>query len=202
MELYKYQKSTPVWCTFENKTGARGQGGLANHGAKGHPFEGLANGEEKVLCDVKGPGVVRHIWLTLEDRSVHALRNLYVRMYWDGSEVPAVNVPLGDFFCIGNGKFSAFENEFFASPEGKSFVCTIPMPFRKNARITLFNNKGSDEPHLYYEVNLTLEDVGEDDLYFHAVKTVSDRLPIGEDIPVLPETKVRDGFGNEYLHHL
>ena len=35
---------------------------------------------------------------------------------------------------------AAFENELFASPEGRSFNCYIPMPFRCAARIVLHND--------------------------------------------------------------
>ena len=33
------------------------------------------------------------------------LRNIVLRMYWDGEEAPSVEVPLGDFFC---NRFAAF----------------------------------------------------------------------------------------------
>ena len=67
MELYRKQQSEPVWFSFENPTGAKGAGGQENNGAKGHPSDPIAPGERKLLCDMEGPGVVRRIWMTLNE---------------------------------------------------------------------------------------------------------------------------------------
>ena len=67
MELYRKQQSEPVWFSFENPTGAKGAGGQENNGAKGHPSDPVAPGERKLLCDMEGPGVVRRIWMTLNE---------------------------------------------------------------------------------------------------------------------------------------
>jgi hypothetical protein len=41
--------------------------------------------------------MIRHIWCT--SRNVpYDLRNQILRIYWEGSEFPSVEVPLGDFF--------------------------------------------------------------------------------------------------------
>ena len=194
MELFTYQNSRPVWVSFENPTGGRGLGGQENFGAKGRPFEYFAAGEEKVLCDVQGPGVVRRIWFTMEDRSPEALKNTWLRAWWDGEEEPSVNVPVGDFFCMGAGRMVPFENGLFASPEGRSFVCAIPMPFQKSAKMTLFNGTGRDNPHLFYDVDLTMEDLPEDAMRFHAAFTCSCDLPLGKDVPVLPQVQGQGRF--------
>ena len=65
----------------------------------------------------------------LEDRSPEMLEGIYLNGYWDGEKEPSVCAPIGDFFCMGYGGMKTFENEFFASPEGRSFLCQIPMPF-------------------------------------------------------------------------
>lgn len=194
MELFTFQKSRPVWVSFENGTGKQGKGGLENNGAKGHPFEYFAAGEEKVLCDLEGPGVVRRIWFTLNDRGREMLSQVYLCAYWDGEETPSVYAPVGDFFCMGNGHMLPFENELFASPEGRSFLCTVPMPFQKRARLTLKNLSGKDNTHLFYDVNLTREALPPETLYFHAVHTVTTHGELGKDIPILPEVRGRGRF--------
>ena len=42
---------------------------------------------------------------------------------------------------MGLGRMAAYHNVFFADPEGRSFNCFIPMPFKTGARIivTLLN---------------------------------------------------------------
>lgn len=75
-------------------------------------------------------------------------------------------MPIGDFFCMGLGIMKSFENHFFSTAEGRSFTCTIPMPFRKNAKIVLCNNSGKYINNLFYDINLTLEPLSDDDMYF------------------------------------
>ena len=60
-------------------------------------------------------------------------------MYWDGEKKQAVSVPFGDFFSVGSGKKTKYQNALFANTEGRSFNCFIPMPFRKGARIVITN---------------------------------------------------------------
>ncbi|WP_235942737.1 DUF2961 domain-containing protein, partial [Salinimicrobium oceani] len=75
-------------------------------------------------------------------------------MFWDGEENPAVSVPLGDFFGIGLGKKAAFESALFADPEGRSFNCFIPMPFKEKAVIRVTNESKKDLHQIFYEINL------------------------------------------------
>lgn len=194
MELFQYQQKETVWTSFENLKGEPHMGGLENHGAKGHPFEYFANGEEKVLCDLEGPAVLRRIWFTLSDRSEKSLSGIYLCAYWDGEEEPSVCVPIGDFFCMGNGKMVPFENEFFASPEGRSFVCTIPMPFRKRGKVTLRNLSGMDNSHLFFDTALTREELPEDVLYFHTKCLERKRNKLAEDVEILPEIRGKGRF--------
>lgn len=187
MELFHYQHSRPVWVSFENRTGQKGQGGLENFGAKGHACEYFANGEEKILCDIDGPGIIRKIWFTLDDRSSMMLKGISLKIYWDDSVEPAVNVPIGDFFCMGHGTMRPFENELFSSPEGRSFNCYIPMPFLEHARILLVNHSGKDNMRLFYDVDLTLEEISPESMYFYSNYSVVDCHPLDENIAVLPK---------------
>jgi hypothetical protein len=53
------------------------------------------------LADVRGAGSIRHIWFTINSPSRFHLRELVLRMYWDGETEPSVEVPIGDFFGTG-----------------------------------------------------------------------------------------------------
>jgi hypothetical protein len=170
MHIYEHpQHAGSSWVSFENRTGGRGSAALENGGAKGHAFERLQARETKTLLDVAGSGTVCRIWMTVSDRSPEMLRSLRLEMYWDGCSVPAVSCPLGDFFGIGLGRRCAFECQLFSDPEGRSFNCFVPMPFRTAARITLTNDSDKPLSHLFYDINL-LTDVAHSDsmLYFHA----------------------------------
>ena len=138
MELFHRAPSSwqTRWASFENPAAAKGQAALSNHGAKGRAFEAMLPGETKTLLDTKGTGgTICRIWITVDDRSPERLRALELQMFWDGCETPAVSCPLGDFFAVAHGRTAAFESEFFVSPEGRSFLCLIPMPFHQGAKI-------------------------------------------------------------------
>lgn len=185
--LYQYKKSEPRWINFENPAGEKGRGGMENGGAKGHAWEHFQIGERKILCDFDGCGIIRRIWITLSDRSREVLQNVFLEMYWDGAAEPQVNVPIGDFFCMGLGVMRAFENAFFSTAEGRSFCCTIPMPFKEKAVIVLANRSGKYINNLFYDINLTLEDVSDEDMYFctHFHDGVNS---LEEEVEILPPT--------------
>src|SRR5688500_3044526 len=118
--------------SFEYPNGVKGQGGKYNNTAKGNEFEWLYLGNVITLIDIKEQGIIQRIWLTI-NQSPKLLRSLRLQMFWDGDSKAAVDVPLGDFFVSNLGRTTAFQSSFFASPEGRSFNCFIPMPFRKGA---------------------------------------------------------------------
>ena len=60
-------------------------------------------GETQVLADLTGPGVVTHLWVTIADNEYGWPRLLRLRVYYDGSSVPSVDAPIGDFFAVGHG---------------------------------------------------------------------------------------------------
>jgi hypothetical protein len=187
-QLYEFQAGAQSRVSsFENQNGRKGQGGRTNTGAKGNAFEPLKAGETKTLLDIPSAGVIQRIWCTIDDRSPVMLRALRLRMYWDGEAKPAVDVPLGDFFGAG-ARPVAFESELISDPEGRSFNCYIPMPFRKGARITLTNEATNDLKLLFFDIDFTtLPSLTKDALYFHACWTRTNHAPIGQDAIILPK---------------
>jgi len=182
------------WYTFENPQGIKGGGGTARLGRKGAPCTAIPAGERLVLADVQGSGTIRRIWMTLWNRNAKALRGLKIEMYWDGARTPAVQAPLGDFFCQSLGQMAAFENACFSSPEGRSFNCFVPMPFRKSARILLINESDQDNG-VYYEVDCTLGDRhDENTLYFHAYWRRENYTTLRQDMTILPRVEGRGRF--------
>lgn len=188
MELFEKPQGVQTrWISFENTGAGRGHAGLENQGAKGHAFDTVAAGETKTLLDIAGSGAIRRIWVTISDRSSEMLRSLWIRMYWDGAQEPAVAAPIGDFFGIGLGRRTPFECALFSDPEGRSFNCFIPMPFRTAARITVTNESGKALPHLFYDVDLLLGvQHSPETLYFHAHWRRESPNALGEEFVILP----------------
>ena len=190
------------WISFENPTGAVGNGGKTNKGMKGNAYETIKPHESKTLCDFDGCGVINRIWMTLgaldpsfapgspaQAVTPKMLRSLRIDMYWDGAETPAVSAPLGDFFGTALSIRRPFESALFSDPEGNSFNSYIKMPFRKNARIVITNE--SDAPAtivLYYKISISLlESHGGDMLYFHTYWN-RETPDLQSDYTILPET--------------
>src|SRR5262249_55481890 len=107
---------------------------------------------------------------------------------------PAVRAPVGDFFCHGPGHTASFWNACFSSPEGRSFNCTVPMPFRTSARIMLVNESGKDNG-AYYEVDCTQGDRhDENTLYFHSYWRRENYTTLRQDMAILPRVQGRGRF--------
>ncbi len=181
--------------SFENLNGIKGEGGKTNKTAKGNAFESLKTGQSKVLMAVEGPGIIQRMWFTVRDRSPEILRSLRLQIYWDGEARPAVDVPFGDFFGYGLSEVVKFESALFSNPEGRSFNCMIPMPFRKAARVVLTNEGARDIIEVFFDIDfIYLDKLEEDALYFHAFWTRQKTAELGVDFEFLPEIEGKGRF--------
>lgn len=191
-ELFKIPADKPQtrWVSPENPTGEKGQGGKVNKGAKGQAFYIIAPGEKKIIFNVKGAGVIQRIWVSgTIPVDAEQRRSVRLDMFWDDASKAAVSAPIGDFFGEGLGLISSFENDFFASPEGRSYNCTIPMPYRAAARMEL-TNESTSYVLLWYDVDfLKLGKQADDALYFHAFWSRELRTTLGKDFVILPLVK-------------
>jgi len=126
-------------------------------------------GETVVLADLSGPGIVTHMWITVAANEYGWPRLLRLRAYHDGSPVPSVDAPLGDFFAVGHGFERRVDSLMIrASSDGRSRKSYWPMPFRRSCRITI--NEGRRRvSNLYYHVDWKkLPSLPEQTPYFHA----------------------------------
>jgi hypothetical protein len=187
--------SEPRWSSPENLNGVKGAGGKENNGGKGHPYDSIPAGQSKSLLDIKGQGMINRIWITINDRSPEMLRSLKIEMFWDDAQKPAVSVPFGDFFGVGLGRTTAFENVFFANAEGRSFNCFIPMPFQKAARIVVTNESDKELNNMFFDVDYQLLNSWEDDyLYFHAYWSRDTATQLAKDFELLPSVSGKGRF--------
>jgi hypothetical protein len=181
------------WYSFENPSGRRGEGGQSQAGRKGAASKTIRAAETVVLADVGGPGVVHRIWMTVPGR-VSTLRGWVVRAYWDGQDWPSVEAPLQDFFGLPFARQAPFESALFSNPEGRSFNCVVPMPFRKRALVTI-TNESPAEAMLFYDVDVTIGDALPADVgYFHARYRRENPTTPKEDFEVLPRVEGRGRY--------
>jgi hypothetical protein len=127
-------------------------------------------GETTVLADLQGPGVITHIWMTIADSEYGWPRLLRLRIYYDGSDEPSVDAPVGDFFAVGNGVEGEVESLMVRdSSDGRARNCYWPMPFRKSCRVTVTNEGRRRTTMLYYHVDWQkVASLPDDTRYFHA----------------------------------
>jgi hypothetical protein len=134
-------------------------------GWKVRPCITLPAGETTTLVDVDGPGVIRHIWITVRKT---ALRSCVLRFYWDSEEAPSVEVPLGDLFCCGHeDRCKVVSLPINVNPSG-GMNSYWPMPFRSHARVTIENQWHEDIGGFFYQFDYTLEPVPANAAMFHA----------------------------------
>lgn len=193
--LYEWQDGTPRWASPENPEARKGAGGHENKGAKGHAFNSIAAGDSLTLADVSGPGIIDRMWITVDDRSAERLRALRLDIYWDGADKPAVSVPLGDLYGAGAGALVPMDTALVASPEGRSFLSYIPMPFAKGARVVVTNESDKELALIFHDVNFRRFDKPlPDAMYFHAYWSRAQSTELGTDFQVLPKVSGRGRF--------
>ena len=194
-ELYRASSEQTRWASFENPGGIKGGGALENQGAKGDPEQEVKPGEAKVLLDVQGCGTIHRIWMTLFDKSPKMLDGFSIDIFWDDAKTPAVSAPLGRFFGQCAGKMSRFDSALFASPEARSFICYIPMPFRKGARVVVRNETDTVQHCLFYDIDYTLcKKQPKDALYFHTIWHRQNPTQLGHDFEILPRVTGKGRF--------
>src|SRR6185295_12409845 len=117
-------------------------------------FLPLAAGAQITLAELKGPGVITHLWLTVESDDPYYPRLLVLRAKWDGESVPSIEVPIGDFFGVGN----ALEADVNTLPvrvagDGRARTSFWPMPFQQSAEIMLRNDSSRTARLVFWQVD-------------------------------------------------
>ena len=171
--------------TFENPTGDRGAGGSAHSGRKGAPSRRVKAGEKVVLADLRGPGTLRHLWMTFPPAPPERMRALWMEVFYDGETEPSISVPCLDFFGLPHGRTAAYTSALSAAQEGRGFNSYYPMPFRRSVRVEVTN--GSERSmELYYQIDYTLQaKLPEDAGYLHAVFRRQNPTALREDFTIV-----------------
>ncbi len=162
----------------ENFTGEKGKAAMATQegaawnaarhlgqGWKVSPFVRVKGKSTFTLAEINGPGAIQHIWGT--PAPLNKTRWFILRFYWDDEAEPSVEVPMGDFFACGWGRYCQISSLAVCVNPGSAFNCYWAMPFRKKAKVTL-ENLDDETMTIYYQIDYTLTSVPEDAAYFHA----------------------------------
>ncbi len=155
---------------------------VSSHGRRGSTLPGvagkaankcvdLAPGEPFTAAEIEGPGMITRIWVTLPGPlNPGALRDVVVKMYWDGEEEPSVLTPLGDLFGATFGKPAYYSSAYVSITSG-AYLCFFPMPFSRSAKIVFLNQGRMSVRLFFYQLTyLRLDSVlPEATPYFHCL---------------------------------
>jgi Protein of unknown function (DUF2961) len=190
----------------ENFTGEKGKGGMATEGVasdaardlgrgwKVNPFVVIQPGKTFTMAEISGSGAIQHMWMTPTGN----WRFSILRMYWDGETSPSVEVPVGDFFAMGWGKYAPITSLAICVNPGSAFNSYWPMPFRRSAKITMENLDGQPM-RLYYQVDFTRTQLPTDTAYFHAQFRRVNPLPYKEVYTILDKVKGKGQYVGTYM---
>ena len=202
---FKGERSRAV--SPENPTGEKGRACMEDSALgpqrKGRGSIRLPMGEETVIADIKGPGIIRHIWMTIREnteKGSFVMRDVVLRIYWDNSSTPAVEAPLGDFFCNGFGERCDIASlPIVVNPTG-GMNSYFEMPFRERARITITNEHPKDITSFFYTVNYAETDsLPENTLYFHAYWKRERQTELAKDYVILDKIKGKGYYVGTFL---
>jgi hypothetical protein len=153
----------------------------------------IPHGQKVVIGEVKGAGVITQLWLTFpgwfwmhwQQQAVISqtiLKTLILRIFWDDSEKPAVEAPMGDFFGNGLCEVQNFASRYFGMSSG-GFFSRFPMPFRKSFRIEVENLDKVVDTDLFLNAVYQIEDeLDENEGYFHAQFNTGKDLQAGLEL--------------------
>lgn len=190
----------------ENFTGEKGKGGMSvdglaknaardlGQGWKVSPYIHIEPNQTFVLAEIQGPGAIQQIWMTPTGN----WRFSILRFYWDGEKQPSVEVPVGDFFACGWGKYAQVSSLPVCVNPGSAFNCYWVMPFHKSCKITM-ENLDENKMTLYYQINYTLTDIPDDAAYFHAQFRRVNPLPYKDVYTILDGVKGWGHFVGTYM---
>jgi len=190
----------------ENFTGEKGKGGMATEGTgkecardlgqgwKISPSIIIKAGETFTLADIEGSGAIQHIWMTPTGK----WRDSIFRIYWDNSEIPSVECPVGDFFACGLNEYAQVSSLAVCVNPGSAFNCYWEMPFLKRARMTM-TNRSTEDMVLYYQITYTLTNVLEDVAYFHAQFRRVNPIPYKQVYTIVDGIKGKGQYVGTYM---
>lgn len=204
--LYRTSDAKTRSISPENFNGEKGKGGMATTGTGAGPSRELGQ-KWKVspsvvikkhtvftVAEIDGPGAVQHIWMTPTGNWRYSI----LRFYWDDETTPSIEVPVGDFFCQGWGKFAPVTSLAVAANPGSGLNCYWPMPFRKKCRITMENIDDHDMV-LYYQVDYTLTEVPKDAGYLHVQFRRISPLPFKKDFVLVDSVRGKGQYVGTYM---
>jgi len=204
--VYRVSNAKTFSISPENFNGEKGKGGMATKGVasnqardlgqgwKVNPYVIILPGTTFTLGEINGSGAIQHIWMTPTGNWRFSL----LRMYWDDETEPSVEVPVGDFFAEGWGKYARISSLPICVNPGSAFNSYWPMPFRHKAKITM-ENLDQKPMAVYYQIDYALGAVPKDAAYLHAQFRRVNPLPYKQVYTIVDNIKGKGQYVGTYM---
>lgn len=143
----------------------------------------INNGSSATVLDLSGRGSIASMKFTMNPWDNNTFTKTKLKIYWDNSGTPAVDMSLGSFLGGGGDTLGKtvynmnFKNLFYGyNYSSKYFYCYWPMPYWSRARVVVENNSGENITSFNVDVkykpsaayNYPSGQAG----YFHAKRTI------------------------------
>ncbi len=136
-------------------------------------YQAIPAGGRWAFPELEGPGYVACLWLTIAGsvlesivgNRVSAHRSVWIHVFYDGSETPAISAPLGLFFGNGTTRRVHYASKYVGMSSG-GYYCYLPMPFARSCRVEIENRHPRREVPLlfgaitYYQLGSLPEGLG------------------------------------------
>ena len=204
--IFRLSEAKSRSISAENTRGEKGKGGIAGDGQpagtpgalgqgwKGSPCVTIKSKTTYTVAEINGQGSIQHIWMTPTGNWRYSI----LRFYWDDETEPSVEVPVGDFFCMGWGKYAPVQSLAVCVNPGSAFNCYWPMPFRKKCRITM-ENMADQDMTLFYQIDYIETKVPPDAAYFHAQYRRVNPVPFKENYVLVDSIQGKGQYVGTYM---
>ena len=127
----------------------------------------LDAGKTVTVFETNEPGRIQSLRLGPADAFAGKDRAVVLKVYWDNSSTPAIDVPVGDLFGYSFGR-PATRSLLLGTEDEENYV-RFPMPFKHAARIELVSERVQGDPiNVTSEVVVSRHGMTPDEGYLHA----------------------------------
>jgi len=135
-------------------------------------------GDAIEMVRLSGAGAVWRLFLDVEPFTQEAVEDLWLLAFWDGSETPAVEAPVSEFF--GSRFIDDTPRTLLMGRDSGRYYSYFPMPFWREG-ILLLENRGLDSVSVSWEAHVTKGAYAPGAGYFKAVHREDNPVPVGRD---------------------
>jgi hypothetical protein len=127
-------------------------------------YTAVGAGAEQDLLNVTGPGNVEYLWMATPGPP--ASLDARLRIYYDGSGTPALDMDFGTLFAMHYGGFGPWHITPHVKVDVQNpsynthWLITFPMPFGTSIRVVYYNPGGaiSSSPGIFWQAGYSIYD--------------------------------------------